>query len=141
MVVRRASYRKCVRSYPIPSSDIPRDLTCFKCGKVGHRAVNCYTNRQLPYKKRTNCPNAQKRITCFNCGDQEHKSPDCPKHRKNRAVTLAKHKQNSSSAGLAHMDDENTLVLGQIKGNSTWFKLDTCASLSVIPRKYVKNHG
>ena len=65
--------------------------------------------------QRTKSPNAQKPITCFNCGEQGHKSQDCPKHRKNRAVTPAKPKLNSSPAGLAHIDDEDPLVLGVVQ--------------------------
>ncbi|XP_058732932.1 uncharacterized protein LOC131604514 [Vicia villosa] len=45
-------------------------VTCFKCGKSGHKAINCRTGSS---------------VTCFNCGEKGHISTKCDKPKKEQA--------------------------------------------------------
>ncbi|XP_020234402.1 uncharacterized protein LOC109814398 [Cajanus cajan] len=45
---------------------VPRK-NCFKCGKPGHRAYECWVPRV---------------ITCYNCQEKGHKAHECPKNKK-----------------------------------------------------------
>ena len=56
-------------------------LTCFTCGKVGHRANECWQGRggaSAP-KEGVAGPKVNK-VICYTCGVEGHKSPQCPKN-------------------------------------------------------------
>nr|KYP40618.1 Gag-Pol polyprotein [Cajanus cajan] len=45
---------------------VPRN-NCFNCGKLGHKAYECWVPRV---------------ITCYNCQEKGHKAQECPKNKK-----------------------------------------------------------
>ena len=54
-------------------------LTCFNCGKPGHRASECWSKQGsagVSTKPGTNT--ARSSWTCFTCGQKGHKLPQCP---------------------------------------------------------------
>ena len=54
-------------------------LVCYKCGKEGHKAVNCWEDKGPPQSKVVPAgSSATVKITCFTCGEEGHKSPQCP---------------------------------------------------------------
>ena len=50
--------------------------TCFKCGKLEHRAADCYTGTTTSHE--SSMKDERAIISCFACGQPGHKSPDCP---------------------------------------------------------------
>ena len=55
-------------------------ITCFKCGKVGHKAVDCWKGGASVAKGgATATVGVVHKIICYNCGEEGHKSPQCPK--------------------------------------------------------------
>jgi hypothetical protein len=91
-----------LRSFPYNASEI----TCYSCGKKGHRAAECYFQKPA----------------CFCCGDISHVSRDCPhtnltqeQARKGRSVYASwirsRHQTPDTSANLAEgaedSDDHN----------------------------------
>jgi hypothetical protein len=67
-----AECKRCGRKHPAECR-LGSNL-CFKCGKTGHLARDCYVNVG---------------IKCFNCGEGGHMSRECPKLRK-ADVTIQK---------------------------------------------------
>ena len=49
--------------------------TCFKCGKLGHRAADCYTRTTTSHE--SSKKDGHTIISCFACGQPGHKCPDC----------------------------------------------------------------
>ena len=54
-------------------------LTCFTCGKQGHKAVDCWSdNTSSFYQPASVSGSASVKITCYSCGEVGHKSTQCP---------------------------------------------------------------
>ena len=59
-------------------------LTCFTCGKQGHKAADCWSdNSSSSYQPGSVSGVAAASITCFTCGVPGHKSTQCPSKDKN----------------------------------------------------------
>ena len=117
-------------------------VDCLQCLEDNRRAAIRVCARPYPkpnHNQGNNTQGAQRTITCFNCGEKGHKSPNFSKAKKTKSIGSEKPKLTSPSIGLAHVDAEDPLVLGEINSQNLWFRLDTGASLSVIPRNYVKD--
>ena len=66
------------------SRDRMAPLTCFTCGKQGHKAVDCWSgSSSSPYQPGSGSGGAAFSITCFTCGEPGHKSTQCPSKEKN----------------------------------------------------------
>ena len=54
-------------------------LTCFTCGKQGHKAAECWSENNSGSNQPVNVPGgAAVTVICFTCGEPGHKSPQCP---------------------------------------------------------------
>lgn len=78
---------------------------CNDCGRVGHQARNCRTQRQTATFLRENRDHETK--TCFSCGKRGHISPNCP-NRSQKGRSEVPEKQ----VNLCQM---STLPEGQLK--------------------------
>ena len=47
------------------------DVKCYVCGKLGHKAADCWSNKSSSGKS----SNAD--VTCYNCGKKGHRAADC----------------------------------------------------------------
>ena len=59
-------------------------LTCFKCGKQGHKAFECWGGENSFYQPAVGSSSTPGKISCYSCGEEGHKSTQCPN--KNRIV-------------------------------------------------------
>ena len=57
-------------------------ITCFKCGKQGHRAVDCWKGGAGSGRTGNGSSGggAPRVITCFTCQEEGHESPQCPRN-------------------------------------------------------------
>ena len=81
------------QTYASSSSSESKDrkagnLSCFTCGKVGHKAADCWQGKgssgSSGYSKPVVTQGASV-ITCYNCGKVGHKSPQCPEPKVEKA--------------------------------------------------------
>ncbi|XP_058761036.1 uncharacterized protein LOC131634387 [Vicia villosa] len=73
--------------YKITSGgDAPAGITCFKCGKVGHKSTVCTADAMRCYRcgeighMTPACKHKQ--MVCFNCGEEGHIGSKCRKPKK-----------------------------------------------------------
>ena len=82
-------------------------LTCFNCGKVGHKSAQCWASRGQPSRQTGRNDNSQRdfvrneqqqvekpQLTCFECGGRGHKQDVCPS--RNDASAAPKQRQQPS---------------------------------------------
>ncbi|XP_058762825.1 uncharacterized protein LOC131636201 [Vicia villosa] len=66
--------------------DAPTNVTCFKCGKTGHKSNVCTTEVKRCFRcgkfghAQSECKH--KEVICFNCGEEGHISSLCQKPKK-----------------------------------------------------------
>ena len=69
---------------PAGQGETPRErfgpLVCFKCGRNGHKAVDCWQTGGTGQQKGPIGEGNGTKINCFTCGMEGHKSPQCPKN-------------------------------------------------------------
>ena len=124
--------------------DRPRDrlgaLTCFKCGKQGHKAADCWqaggTGSSRPLGVEVNVG----KINCFTCGMEGHKSPQCPKNVKGERQGG---KNVSFDKAKPVMRIRNGLMEGQqvrgaVNGWDTMIVLDSGADVTLVPEVLVR---
>ena len=60
---------------------------CFKCGKAGHIARNCWKStdnfdqRENDSKQEVKSAEPAPRLTCYSCGELGHYKSNCPKQK------------------------------------------------------------
>ena len=131
---RRESKR--VTPYPVGGGQ-RKAASCFLCGKVGHLARQCRARKddgtKTPEKpeRPEKTPVPGKKVTCYVCGETGHKSPACPK-RKDKTTKRVKTRQTTPE-----VLKENDLLV-RVGGSSFPATLDTGATVSVIPKEFVR---
>ena len=112
-------------------------LTCFTCGKVGHRASDCWQGKGgASVPKEGVASSKGVKVICYTCGVEGHKSPQCPK---NMRVEKAGGKEArpkpikriwESPSGCAQLE-------GVVNGQADHVLLDSGADISVVPEVMV----
>ena len=74
---RTATFKKCGGEYVKEFvRDKPYAMTCFKCGKVGHKAADCWKgSSSVPKSGTVPSTGVAPKIVCHTCGVEGHKSP------------------------------------------------------------------
>ena len=120
-------------------SSRPWKPTCFKCGKVGHKAADCWGGGSaVPRSDGAPVAGGSHKIICHTCGVEGHKSPQCPRRGKNNehsADAKPKPVRQISEKGKRSMQSR---VVGTVDGQETLILLDSGTDISVVPATLVK---
>ena len=109
------------------SSSSGFQFNCFKCGKQGHKAADCWQGGGKPSGDKP--PPAK--VVCYTCGVEGHKSTTCPK----RDVT--KDGGAKSVKQLWLRDPRDAVLSGKVNGAEVTLLLDSGAHISVVPENVV----
>ena len=125
-------------------------VTCFKCGKVGHKAIDCWgpkggSTAQKGYVagsvSRGASASAEEtsvvKVICYTCGIEGHKSPQCP----NRVERPWKGAKPKSVKKIWHVPESCIRLQGKVNECETPILLDTGASVSVVFEDLVKTEN
>ncbi len=124
--------------------------TCFVCGKLGHKSMECRYRGADNYRGGARSPNVDQ-VTgsfprgrppvCYTCNKEGHKSPDCSNKGKT-AVTVKKEKSTeSASMGPVSITvpkrEKKNVVKGKVNGVEVDILIDSGADYGLVPRKLV----
>ena len=124
----------------------PRDryspLVCFRCGKNGHKAVDCWQASGTSQQRPPGGESAGNKVNCFTCGVEGHKSPQCPKN-----IRGEKGGAYGSQVGKAKPVMRVAIgrtgrhqVEGAVNGTRTKILLDSGAEVTLVPEGLVKSN-
>ena len=116
--------------------DKPFQVTCFKCGKIGHKAADCWKGSSGGPKGGT-VPSTgvgPKIIICHTCGVEGHKSPQCPRRGKGSNGAEVKPKPVKR---VCEKQSIGVKMDGTVNGHKTLILLDSGADISVVPADLV----
>ena len=112
-------------------------LTCFKCGRVGHKAVDCWMGKGPSQSKMAPAGGSSGiKITCYTCGEEGHKSPQCPKNNKGEKSS-SKEARTKPVKRVWHSQPGCVQLDGVVNGHRTMVLLDSGAAISVVPESLV----
>ena len=118
------------------TSSRPWQPNCFKCGKPGHKAADCWRGGSGgPKGGAVPAVGTAPKIVCHTCGVEGHKSPQCPRRGKNSQEGKPKPVKQVSRKGKRSVQ---VIVAGTVSGQETLILLDSGADISVVPAALVK---
>ena len=123
--------------------DVARDrsyqVSCYQCGKVGHKAADCWRGGSgVPKSGGAPVAGSAPKIICHTCGVEGHKSPQCPRRVKgsgNGSEGKPKPVKQISRKGKRSVQ---VRVAGTVSGQETLILLDSGADISVVPAALIQ---
>ena len=131
---RTATFKKSGGAYVREfARDKPFQVTCFKCGKVGHKAADCWKgSSSVPKSGTVPSTGVAPKIVCHTCGVEGHKSPQCPRRGKGSAEVKPKPVKR-----IWKKQPKSLLLDGIVNGHEAQVLLDSGADISVVPADMV----
>ena len=125
-------------------------LTCFKCGRAGHKAADCWGGENSfgsgqPAVGSSFGSNPGK-ITCFSCGEEGHKSTQCPNRNKYGKTEPSVMKQVKAEPKevpikplrrIRRSKNHDTVLKMRVNGQEAPVLLDSGSSITVVPEVMV----
>ena len=117
-------------------------LVCFSCGKIGHKAVDCWgSNSASPYPTGSGTGSAVPQVTCFGCGEVGHKSNVCPnKGNSARVVKPGRAEPKEVFRPVNRLKGHpkrDTMLDMVINGQEVSVLLDSGSAVTILPEKMV----
>ena len=106
-------------------------FNCFKCGKLGHKASECWQEGGGAPTPTKVVSGVVAKVKCYTCGVEGHKSTTCPK----RDVT--KEGGTKSVRQLWLRDSRDTVLEGEVNGAAVTLLLDSGAHITIVPEDVV----
>ena len=104
------------------------NLKCFKCGKVGHKAVDCWQGGGASSSAGSKSANGSGgKVVCYACGIEGHKSTECPKKESQKGAAAKPVRQ------LWLRDSSDTVIEGVVNGKGATLLLDSGAHITIVP--------
>ena len=108
-------------------------ITCFKCGKVGHKVADCWQGGGASSSAGTKSVGGSGgKVVCYTCGVEGHKSTACPKKESLKEGVSKPVRQ------LWLRDSSDTVIEGVVNGKGVSLLLDSGASITVVPEGVVE---
>ena len=115
--------------------NMPYQVTCYQCGKVGHKAADCWGGGTAPRSSGAPVAGSAPKIICHTCGIEGHKSPQCPRRGKGSS-----HSADAEPKPIRRVrvgQTSKNKVEGRVNGQKTQVLLDSGAGISIVPEEMV----
>ena len=114
-------------------------LVCYKCGKNGHKAVDCWQGLGAGQQKAPAGESSGYKIICFTCGVEGHKSPQCPKNVRGEKQGGKEGKEDKPKPVMRIGNGRagGPQLEGSVNGFDTLILLDSGADITLVPQALV----
>ena len=114
-------------------------LVCFKCGKNGHKAADCWQGMGSGQQKAPTGESSGYKVICFTCGVEGHKSPQCPKNARGEKQGGKEGKEAKPKPVMRIGNGRvgGPQLEGSVSGVDTLILLDSGADITLVPEALV----